>query len=60
MQKTIAKLALAALLAITFHLGAARDAAAQARTNLPVVVISVTVSIWPAIVADKKGFFKSK
>lgn len=60
MRKTITKLALMALLAIGLHLGAQREAAAQQRTNLPVVVISVTVSIWPAIVADKKGFFKEE
>jgi hypothetical protein len=29
-----------------------------ALTPLPVVVISVSVTIWPAIVADQKGFFK--
>jgi ABC-type nitrate/sulfonate/bicarbonate transport system substrate-binding protein len=27
---------------------------------LPVVVISVSVTIWPAIVADKKGFFRDE
>jgi ABC-type nitrate/sulfonate/bicarbonate transport system substrate-binding protein len=32
-------------------------AAAQSRTTLSAVVIGVSVSIWPAIVADKKGFF---
>jgi NitT/TauT family transport system substrate-binding protein len=31
-----------------------------APTPLPVVVISVSVTIWPAIVADKKGFFKEE
>jgi ABC-type nitrate/sulfonate/bicarbonate transport system substrate-binding protein len=31
-----------------------------ALTPLPVVVISVSVTIWPAIVADKKGFFKEE
>jgi ABC-type nitrate/sulfonate/bicarbonate transport system substrate-binding protein len=34
-----------------------RPAAAQARTTVSAVVIGVSVSIWPAIVADKKGFF---
>jgi ABC-type nitrate/sulfonate/bicarbonate transport system substrate-binding protein len=38
-------------------LAAAEPAAAQARTALSAVVIGVSVSIWPAIVADKKGFF---
>lgn len=33
------------------------DANAQGRTPLPVVVIGVNVTVWPAIVADKKGFF---
>jgi ABC-type nitrate/sulfonate/bicarbonate transport system substrate-binding protein len=32
-------------------------AAAQTRTTLSVVVIGVSVSIWPAIVADRKGLF---
>jgi ABC-type nitrate/sulfonate/bicarbonate transport system substrate-binding protein len=32
-------------------------AAAQARVPLSAVVIGVSVSIWPAIVADRKGFF---
>jgi ABC-type nitrate/sulfonate/bicarbonate transport system substrate-binding protein len=31
-----------------------------ALTPLPVVVISVSVTIWPAIVADQKGFFKEE
>jgi ABC-type nitrate/sulfonate/bicarbonate transport system substrate-binding protein len=31
-----------------------------ALTPLPVVVISVSVTIWPAIVADRKGFFKEE
>lgn len=34
-----------------------RPAAAQTRTTLSAVAIGVSVSIWPAIVADKKGFF---
>src|ERR1700726_4882459 len=32
-------------------------AAAQVRTPLSAVVIGISVSIWPAIVADRKGFF---
>ncbi|MBV9970008.1 MAG: ABC transporter substrate-binding protein [Xanthobacteraceae bacterium] len=32
----------------------------MAATPLPVVVISVSVTIWPAIVADRKGFFKAE
>jgi NitT/TauT family transport system substrate-binding protein len=39
------------------RLGRAQGAAL---TPLPVVVISVSVTIWPAIVADKKGFFKEE
>ena len=35
----------------------APPAAAQPHTTLPAVVIGVSVSIWPAIVADKKGMF---
>jgi ABC-type nitrate/sulfonate/bicarbonate transport system substrate-binding protein len=35
-------------------------AQSAALTPLPVVVISVSVTIWPAIVADKKGFFKQE
>jgi NitT/TauT family transport system substrate-binding protein len=34
--------------------------AQPAGTPLSAVVISVTVSIWPAIVADKKGYFKDE
>ena len=34
--------------------------AQPAKTPLSAVVISVTVSIWPAIVADKKGYFKDE
>src|SRR6185312_17497179 len=59
MRHTIIRLALGALLLAGFG----RDhALAQDKklTPLPVVVISVTVSIWPAIVADKKGFFKDE
>jgi NitT/TauT family transport system substrate-binding protein len=48
-------LAMASL--INPSVGAAQVAAL---TPLPVVVISVSVTIWPAIVADKKGFFKEE
>lgn len=34
-----------------------RTASAQTRTTLSAVVIGVSVSIWPAIVADRKGYF---
>ena len=34
--------------------------AQPAVTPLSAVVISVTVSIWPAVVADKKGYFKDE
>ena len=52
-----AKLFLGCLLAGLIGGNAAR---AQTLTPLPVVVISVSVTIWPAIVADKKGFFKEE
>ena len=58
MRNTILKLALAALLAAAL---AAPPALAQsAGTPLSAVVISVSVTIWPAIVADKKGYFKDE
>lgn len=44
-------------LALTIGALDAPRAAAQARTALPAAVIGVSVSIWPAIVADRKGFF---
>jgi NitT/TauT family transport system substrate-binding protein len=47
-----------ALTALAFA-GALR-AAAQPRAPLSVVVIGVSVSIWPAIVADRKGFFSEE
>ena len=51
--------ALAAFAAVLAASGAFNGASAQTanRTPLSVVVISVSVTIWPAIVADKKGFF---
>jgi ABC-type nitrate/sulfonate/bicarbonate transport system substrate-binding protein len=54
-------LLLAALL-VAVSLIDPRVGAAQgtALTPLPVVVISVSVTIWPAIVADKKGFFNEE
>jgi ABC-type nitrate/sulfonate/bicarbonate transport system substrate-binding protein len=48
---------LAGVAAINPGAGRAQGAAL---TPLPVVVISVSVTIWPAIVADKKGFFKDE
>jgi NitT/TauT family transport system substrate-binding protein len=58
MPNTILKLALAVLLASPL---AAPPALAQpAGTPLSAVVISVSVKIWPAIVADKKGYFKDE
>jgi NitT/TauT family transport system substrate-binding protein len=39
---------------------ASNPSVGAAFTPLPVVVISVSVTIWPAIVADKKGFFKEE
>ena len=56
MKNTIPGLALAALLAAaTPHCPAKAEG-----TPLPAVVISVSVTIWPAIVADKKGYFKDE
>jgi ABC-type nitrate/sulfonate/bicarbonate transport system substrate-binding protein len=40
--------------------GGARPAAAQAPVPVPTVVIGVSVSIWPAIVAREKGFFRAQ
>lgn len=59
MRNAILKLALAApLLAAALAPQGAR--AQVAGTPLSAVVISVSVTIWPAIVADKKGFFKEE
>src|SRR6185503_6093682 len=56
MQNLIARLAAAALLLIaTNHIPARAEG-----TPLSAVVISVSVTIWPAIVADRKGFFKAE
>src|SRR3977135_814284 len=57
MRRAISKLALAVMLAGFVSHGAQ---AQPAGTPLSAVVISVTVSIWPAIVADKKGYFKEE
>ena len=58
MRNAILKLVLAAPLCAGL---AARPAVAQsAGTPLSAVVISVSVTIWPAIVADKKGYFKDE
>jgi ABC-type nitrate/sulfonate/bicarbonate transport system substrate-binding protein len=59
MRNAIIKLALAAPLLAA--LAALPPAFAQpAGTPLSAVVISVSVTIWPAIVADKKGYFKDE
>jgi ABC-type nitrate/sulfonate/bicarbonate transport system substrate-binding protein len=60
MKNAIARFTLAALLAL--GLMQPHDVRAQSAplTPLPAVVISVSVTIWPAIVADKKGFFKDE
>jgi NitT/TauT family transport system substrate-binding protein len=52
----------ASLLALVLAMGAipAPQAVAQTRTVLPAAVIGVSVSIWPAIVADRKGFFAAQ
>ena len=63
MRNPIVRLALAAVVsgALAGALAAPRAALAQSPgTPLSAVVISVTVSIWPAIVADKKGYFKEQ
>jgi ABC-type nitrate/sulfonate/bicarbonate transport system substrate-binding protein len=51
--------ALALMLALAAPVEDMRPALAQADrlTNVPTVVIGVSVSIWPAIVAKEKGFF---
>jgi ABC-type nitrate/sulfonate/bicarbonate transport system substrate-binding protein len=58
MRNTIFKVVLAA--PILAALSAPPALAQPAMTPLSAVVISVTVSIWPAIVADKKGYFKDE
>lgn len=59
MRTAILKLALAA--ALLAGLAAPPAAFAQsARMPLSAVVISVSVTIWPAIVADKKGYFRDE
>lgn len=59
MRNLLMKLGLtASLLAVVAAPPAA--VAQPAKTPLSAVVISVTVSIWPAIVADKKGYFKDE
>lgn len=59
MKNAIARFGLAALLIFGFASNGVRAQSAPL-TPLPVVVISVSVTIWPAIVADKKGFFKEQ
>lgn len=59
MKSTIAGFAVAAMLAVGL-LPSHTARAQSAGTPLSAVVISVTVSIWPAIVADKKGYFKEE
>jgi NitT/TauT family transport system substrate-binding protein len=56
MKSVIIKLAAAALMLTTLNPARAQTAG----TPLSAVVISVSVTIWPAIVADKKGFFKDE
>ena len=61
MRRTIHKLTLAlALLALAAVPPGRAQAQAQQLTPLSAVVISVSVTIWPAIVADKKGYFKEE
>jgi NitT/TauT family transport system substrate-binding protein len=56
MKSAIIKLAAAALMFATLSPARAQPAGIP----LSAVVISVSVTIWPAIVADKKGFFKDE
>jgi NitT/TauT family transport system substrate-binding protein len=49
-----------AALALVTAGAVARPAAAQAPVPVPTVVIGVSVSIWPAIVAREKGFFRAQ
>ena len=59
MRNAILKMALTAPLLVGLFMP--QIAVAQsAGTPLSAVVISVTVSFWPAIVADKKGYFKDE
>src|ERR1044071_8848031 len=57
MRNAIRKLVLAAPLCATL---ATPTLAQSAGTPLSAVVISVSVTIWPAIVADRKGYFKDE
>ena len=57
MRMTLARLAV--FVALTVGFAAPQPAMAQG-TPLSAVVISVSVTIWPAIVADQKGFFKEE
>ena len=59
MRVTMTKL-MTALALLVLCVPAPRHAAAQPLTPLPAVVISVSVTIWPAIVADRKGYFKDE
>jgi NitT/TauT family transport system substrate-binding protein len=64
-HSTFSILALALTFALVAPIGNVRPASAQPNasltnsrlTNVPTVVIGVSVSIWPAIVAKEKGFF---
>jgi NitT/TauT family transport system substrate-binding protein len=58
MPNAILKLAVAAPL--LGALAAPPALAQSARTPLSAVVISVSVTIWPALVADKKGYFNDE
>ena len=58
MRNAIRKLVLAAPLCA--GLAAPPALAQSAGTPLSAVVISVSVTIWPAIVADRKGYFKDE
>jgi ABC-type nitrate/sulfonate/bicarbonate transport system substrate-binding protein len=62
MKTRRASLVVAAALVAALAVPPPSPAAAQAAARTPVsaVVIGVSVSIWPAIVADKKGFFAAE
>ena len=50
----------ASLMPALLTLGRPDCAFAQPTINVPVVVIGISVSIWPAIIARDKGFFQAQ
>ena len=59
-QRRSLRIAALALALAVLAGGGAGSAAAQAPVPVPTVVIGVSVSIWPAIVAREKGFFRAQ